>query len=53
MYPRNNNERWIRCTGCGHKLGRIIKAPTREEGLIEMKCHSCKTINIYKIKEDK
>lgn len=35
---------WVVCANCGHKLGRIIaeKQPTG----LEIKCHSCKTINI-------
>lgn len=41
-------DRWFRCAKCGHKLGRI--AGSWDEGkkmfpAIEIKCHSCKTIN--------
>ena len=52
---------WILCAKCGHKLARIynipqdpktcgkeqIKSPT-----IEFKCTSCKTINIWEVKND-
>jgi phage FluMu protein Com len=43
---------WVRCVTCGHKLGKIVKY--EEKGcLIEIKCHSCKTINLcYISKED-
>ena len=35
---------WIVCCECGHKLGRKVgdRLPTG----IEIKCHSCKTINL-------
>lgn len=35
---------WIVCANCGHKLGRKVgeKSPTE----IEIKCHSCKAINL-------
>ena len=35
---------WIVCANCNHKLGRKVgeKSPTG----IEIKCHSCKTINL-------
>lgn len=35
---------WVVCANCGHKLGRAVgdKPPTG----IEIKCHSCKEINI-------
>lgn len=44
---------WIRCVGCGHKLGKVIKYEKQKGCLIEIKCHSCKTINLcYISKED-
>lgn len=38
------DEGWVVCENCGHKLGRAVgdKPPTG----IEIKCHSCKTINL-------
>ena len=35
---------WVVCANCGHKLGKAVgdKPPTG----IEIKCHSCKTINL-------
>lgn len=39
-------DKWIRCSGCGHKLGRILKDGNCQ---IEIKCHSCKTINTCNI----
>lgn len=46
---------WIRCKGCGHKLMRVITAKgTETEVRLEIKCHSCKTLNtINFIKEKK
>lgn len=52
---------WILCAKCGHKLARIynipqtfktcgkeqIKSPT-----IEFKCTSCKTKNVWEVKND-
>ena len=35
-------DRWVRCAGCGHKLFRAIKLGN---SYMEIKCHSCKTIN--------
>lgn len=54
-----NNESWLRCGKCGHKLGKIVRTSAKEvtpELLqmlmlmecvcgIEIKCHSCKEIN--------
>lgn len=43
-----DNDNWIRCGKCGHKLGRVngegicLLAP-----IIEIKCHSCKEINSW------
>lgn len=35
---------WVVCGNCGHKLGRVVgeKSPTG----LEIKCHSCKAINL-------
>lgn len=35
-------DRWIRCKGCGHKLMKLLRP---SKGEVEIKCHSCKTIN--------
>ena len=35
---------WVVCCECGHKLGRAIGSQL-PKGL-EIKCHSCKTINV-------
>jgi len=50
---RVDNEDWARCGRCGHKLFKI-KAESNERETqiatsilkIEIKCHSCKSINI-------
>lgn len=51
---------WILCAKCGHKLARVMcgntthnSSPTRRNGaIIELKCHSCKALNIYGGKRD-
>ena len=35
---------WVVCSKCGHKLGRVIEGQL-PKGL-EIKCHSCKEINL-------
>lgn len=41
---------WVVCYKCGHKLGRVVgKKPTG----IEIKCHSCKELNVVSSKKDK
>ena len=35
---------WVVCSKCGHKLGRVT-GNTPPSG-IEIKCHSCKEINL-------
>lgn len=58
MYPERrrtgnkaiiDKDNWIRCVWCGHKLGRIIRHSKEKNCLVEIKCHSCKTINICSI----
>ena len=45
---RQDENNWIRCGKCSHKLGRIVGddkiSPTP---IIEIKCHSCKSINVW------
>lgn len=41
---------WVRCKGCGHKLFKasnivFINSNIKDTPMIEIKCHSCKTIN--------
>ena len=46
---------WILCAKCGHKLAKVVNINTthttpqrgRSEEIIELKCQSCKTLNIY------
>lgn len=46
---------WIICGKCGHKLGRVLcdikshntTSTSRSGAIIELKCHSCKALNIY------
>lgn len=37
-------DNWVRCGNCGHKLMRVVKAG---EPIVEIKCHSCKAINVW------
>lgn len=51
---------WIICGKCGHKLARVIdykssitpNSPLGSRAIIELKCHSCKALNIYGGKRD-
>lgn len=48
-----DKDNWIRCVYCKHKLGKIVKYEEKKGCLVEIKCHSCKTINLcYISKED-
>lgn len=55
--PRNNvvvgRDRWVRCVHCGHKLGRVTQNTNRNDCCVEIKCHSCKTINLCRINKNK
>lgn len=44
-----DKNKWIRCVYCGHKLGRVIRHEGKKNCLVEIKCHSCKTINLCAI----
>lgn len=48
---RIDKDRWIRCSECGHKLGKAVGHWTgaRAFPAIEIKCHSCKTLNYIMI----
>lgn len=41
---------WARCGNCSHKLFRIESDSYDSDKLIgiEIKCHSCKSINVFK-----
>lgn len=53
LAPRERNNNWMRCVNCGHKLGKIVEQPKDNACVVEIKCHSCKTINLISIfKED-
>lgn len=46
---KQNDFKWLLCPKCGHKLFRFVF----KGGLIlEIKCHSCKTISFFEIKSD-
>lgn len=41
-----DESKWIRCGKCGHKLGRIVKGHVGMLPMIEIKCHSCRELNM-------
>ncbi|SCY69710.1 hypothetical protein SAMN02910292_02552 [Lachnospiraceae bacterium XBB2008] len=50
MDARIDENNWIRCGCCGHKLARIVDMGSDEPSLIlEIKCHSCKGIQLCDI----
>ena len=53
MFPRTvtTEHRWLRCKHCGHKLGKIVES-SNCAAKIEIKCHSCKMIDIYSISKE-
>lgn len=48
---RIEKDKWIRCSECGHKLGRIAGEWAEHQSFpaIEIKCHSCKALNYIMI----
>ena len=48
MVAKIDNDKWIRCKRCGHKLGRMLEDTGDNKNVfnIEIKCHSCKEINV-------
>lgn len=52
MTARLGKDGWFRCAKCGHKLGRTAGAwddSRRFFPAIEIKCHSCKSINYLNV----
>lgn len=52
---RRDKEGWFRCAECGHKIGRAVGSWSDRQAMpaIEIKCHSCKTINYIMIGGEK
>lgn len=42
-------EYWVRCKNCGHKLFRVIDRSKDVKACLEIKCHSCKELNLVVI----
>lgn len=60
MYPSSKQnsvvvgkDKWVRCANCGHKLGLVLKNTNKNDCCVEIKCHSCKTINLCFINKNK
>ena len=49
IYQAIIGKEWVLCRCCNHKLGRIIGKPSG----IEIKCGSCKSINVVGSQDDK
>lgn len=47
MATARRDGEWARCQKCGHKLGRLVGAWSEKQAMpaIEIKCHSCGTLN--------
>lgn len=49
---------WVRCRECGHKLFRVNESSEQDRRIafqvlgMEVKCHSCKTINEVRYSDD-
>ena len=50
MKKTTDDNVWILCKCCGHKLMKLVS--THGEMEIEIKCHSCKEINRIVVKKD-
>lgn len=48
---RLDKDNWFRCVICGHKLGKAVGKWQYIKAMpaVEIKCHSCKTINYLMI----
>ena len=59
MFPQEkrntsmSKDKWVRCAACGHKLGFVRKPARKNDCCVEIKCHSCKTINLCFINPEK
>ena len=51
MATARRDKEWIRCQTCGHKLGKMVGVwpDTQAMPAIEIKCHSCGTLNYVMI----
>ena len=48
-----NNCEWCVCGKCNHKLARVVSVGDRNHPpIFEIKCHSCKEINLVDIKHN-
>lgn len=47
MATARRDKEWFRCDRCGHKLGRAVGIWSDRQAMpaIEVKCHSCGTLN--------
>lgn len=39
-------DEWVHCECCGHKLMKVVDLCDTCGGKLEIKCHSCKSINL-------
>jgi len=46
MEKIKNKDEWVRCKSCGHKLMKVVDICDTCGGKLEIKCHSCKAINL-------
>lgn len=46
---RIDENNWMRCGKCSHKLMKVIGGGSFPK--IEIKCHSCKTINVWEVQD--
>lgn len=46
MQKTKIKDEWVRCECCGHKLMKVVDLCDTCGGKLEIKCHSCKSINL-------
>lgn len=47
MATARRDKEWFRCSECGHRLGKMVGVWSEGQAMpaLEIKCHSCKTLN--------
>lgn len=51
MAIARRDKEWVRCERCGHKLAKVVGVWDGKNAFpaLELKCHSCKTLNYIMI----
>lgn len=47
IVARMDEKYWVRCGRCSHKLMRVVGGGESPAPTVEIKCHSCKSLNLW------